>query len=82
VAAGTRATGGAITFLQSIEFQGDRAQFEQLLARCKELVGSTMTARRAWLLTDRDRPGTFIELVEFESYESAMANSDHSGNQA
>jgi hypothetical protein len=66
-----------VTFLQSIEFQGDQAQFEQMLDRYRQLMGSETTAKRAWLLADRDRPGTFVELVEFESYESAMANSEH-----
>lgn len=70
-----------MTFLQSIEFQGDQAQFEELLDRYRALMGADTTAKRAWLLADRERPGTFVELVEFESYESAMANSDHPGTQ-
>jgi hypothetical protein len=71
-----------MTFLQSIEFQGEQAQFEQLLDRYREIMGSDTTAKRAWLLADRDHPGTFVELVEFDSYESAMTNSEHPGTQA
>ena len=33
-------------------------------------------ARRGTLTEDRDRPGTFVQLVEFDSYEDAMANSN------
>ena len=70
-----------MTFLQSIEFEGDQAEFEKLLERYREIMGSDTTAKRAWLLADRDRPGTLIELVEFESFETAMANSEHPGTQ-
>lgn len=66
-------------FTQMIEFTGDKASFEQLLDRYRELMGSDTTVRRAVLLGDRDHPGTLIELVEFDSYDDAMANSDHPG---
>ena len=33
-------------------------------------------AHRAVLTEDRDRPGTNAQIVEFSSYEEAMANSD------
>ena len=35
-----------MTFLQSIEFVGDQAQFEQLLDRYRELMGADTTAKR------------------------------------
>lgn len=71
-----------MTFLQAIEFQGDQARFEQLMDRYKQLMGDQSKARRAWLLADHDRPGTFIELVEFDSFDEAMSNSTHPGTQA
>lgn len=70
-----------MTFLQSIEFHGDQAEFEKLLERYRELMGLETTAKRAWLLADRDNPGTLVELVEFESFESAMQNSEHPATQ-
>ncbi len=70
-----------MTFLQMIEFQGEQAEFEKLLDRYREVMGEDTTAKRAWLFADRDRPGTLVEFVEFESYESAMANSEHPGTQ-
>ena len=33
------------------------------------------TARRSTLAGDRDRPNTYVTIVEFDSYESAMENS-------
>lgn len=66
-------------FVQSIEFRGTQEEFERLLNRYKELMGADTTLKSARLLADRDNPGVFVELVEFESFDSAMANSDHPG---
>lgn len=70
-----------MTFLQSIEFQGDKEEFGRLMQRYREEMGGESTARRAWLLEDRDRPGTLVEIVEFDSPESAAANNEHPGTQ-
>jgi quinol monooxygenase YgiN len=37
---------------------------------------------RVIVAEDRDRPGHFLNIVEFESYETAMANSEHPETQA
>ncbi|MGH3385902.1 MAG: hypothetical protein ACRDO1_15100 [Nocardioidaceae bacterium] len=50
-----------------------RALGEEMQAAPNE--GSTV--RRATITTDRDRPGYFLSIIEFDSYESAMQNSDH-----
>ena len=61
-----------MTFLQFIEFRGDKTEFDRLLERYRELMGSETTARRTWLLSDRDQPGSLIQIVEFDSYDDAM----------
>ena len=71
-----------MTFLQFIEFRGDKTEFDRLLERYRELMGSETTARRTWLLSDRDQPGSLIQIVEFDSYDDAMKNSEHPGTQA
>jgi len=68
-------------FVQSIEFRGSKEEFERLLERYKELMGPATTVRSARLFEDRDDPGRFVELVEFDSFESAMSNSNHPGTQ-
>jgi hypothetical protein len=70
-----------VTFIQAIEFTGDKETFEQQLERFRELIGDETTVRRAVLCKDRDRPGVLIELVEFDSYEDAMRNSEHPATQ-
>jgi hypothetical protein len=37
---------------------------------------SSGTARRLTMGADRDRPGNFFTIVEFDSYEDAMENSN------
>ena len=71
-----------MTFFQFIEFRGDKTEFDRLLERYRELMGSETTARRTWLLSDRDQPGSLIQIVEFDSYDDAMKNSEHPGTQA
>jgi quinol monooxygenase YgiN len=68
-------------FIQLIEFHGDQAEFERMLEKYRERMGTETTARRATLLRDRELDGTLIQLVEFDSYEEAMKNSDHPGTQ-
>lgn len=64
-------------FIQLIEFQTDRIdEFNAITdAWLKESAG-WRTATRAQLGEDRDRPGTYIQVVEFPSYEAAMENSN------
>lgn len=73
--------GVAMAFVQMIEFESDLATFHRLRDRYLELMGDQMTSRRSTLLADRDRPGVLIQLVEFDSFEEAMANSEHPGTQ-
>lgn len=63
-------------FVQIIEFQTSRIEEIEQLGRPSRTEGTTApTFRRIIATADRDRPGTYFTIVEFDSYESAMENS-------
>ncbi|QDW28660.1 hypothetical protein FFF93_001810 [Arthrobacter sp. KBS0702] len=63
-------------FVQIIEFQSSRIDEIEALGRPSRTDGDTApTFRRILNTADRDRPGTYLTIVEFDSYESAMENS-------
>ena len=43
----------------------------------RERMGREATARWGVVAADRDRPGTYVEIVAFPDHDSAMRNSDH-----
>ena len=66
-----------MAFIQIIEFTTTR--FEEIEALMDEWVTRTegkRKAHRGTVTTDRDRPNTYVQIVEFSSYEEAMANSE------
>ncbi|RAM36267.1 putative quinol monooxygenase [Arthrobacter globiformis] len=64
-------------FVQIIEFQTSRIDEIEALGRPSRTEGATTpTFRRITATADRDRPGTYFTIVEFDSYESAMENSN------
>ena len=64
-------------FIQFIEFQTDNIDaFTAEVAAWEAESVDWRTATRATLCADRDNPGTYIQIVEFPSYEAAMANSN------
>lgn len=70
------------TFVQIIEFRTSRidelrALGEDMRARREAEGDKSGGPRRALFTEDRDRPGHYLNIVEFESYEAAMANSNH-----
>jgi hypothetical protein len=66
------------SFVQIIEFHTrDLERFRSLEEQWRERIGRDATARWAVLAADRDRPDTFVELVGFPDYASAMRNSEH-----
>jgi hypothetical protein len=69
-------------FYQLIEFRGDAEQAIAEIERYKELMEGQTTARRGTVCVDRDDPGLIVQIVEFDSYEEAMANSEHETTQA
>jgi hypothetical protein len=65
-------------FIQIIELQTSR--FDEVEALGKEIRarlddGSRSAPLRGTITADRDRPGVYLNIVEFESYEAAMENS-------
>jgi hypothetical protein len=66
-----------VAFVQIIEFRSHKIdQVRKLNDEWDERVGSNTTATRGVLCEDRDNPGRYFELVFFDSYESAMKNSE------
>lgn len=63
-------------FVQIIEFQTSRIEEIEKLGTPSRSEGSTpATFRSVTVTADRDRPGSYYTIVEFDSYESAMENS-------
>lgn len=66
-------------FVQIIEMQTSR--FDEIEAVIKEIRtrlddGNPSRPLRATITADRDRPGIYLNIVEFDSYEAAMENSN------
>lgn len=62
-------------FVQIIKFTTSRFDELEQLADDYDLNSGDNTARRVTIVEDRDNPGTYYNIVEFDSYESAMQNS-------
>ena len=64
-------------FVQMIEFHTSRIdEFNALMDEWTSSVdGQADLPVRVMECADRDKPGSFIQVVEFASYESAMRNS-------
>ncbi len=63
-------------FVQIIEYTTSRE--DEVEASLKESLAATegrRTSGRAMRCSDRDKPNTYINIVEFPSYEEAMKNS-------
>jgi hypothetical protein len=66
------------SFVQLIEFHTpDLDRFRAAVEEWRDRIGRDATARWALMTADRDRPDTFVQLVGFPDYASAMRNSDH-----
>jgi hypothetical protein len=62
-------------FIQIITFKSSRIDEIQALAdEVRDQEGGTVL--RGSFTADRDNPNTFVNIIEFESYESAMENSN------
>ena len=65
-----------MTFVQVIEMNTTRvAEIEELMDQWVAATAGRRSARRSLLTKDRERPDTYVQVVEFPSYEEAMANS-------
>jgi quinol monooxygenase YgiN len=64
-------------FVQIMEFETSRIdEVEALSERMRQERGDALLASKATITEDRDRPGHYLIMVEFDSYEEAMKNSD------
>ena len=63
-------------FVQIVEFKTDRPDEVMALGDEMEPQRSSGTAQRLTIGADRDRPGYYFTIVEFDSYEAAMENSN------
>lgn len=60
-------------FIQFIEFEAtDIDAVAAALERFRDENPGALTASASTITEDRDRPGTYISIVEFPSYEKAM----------
>lgn len=67
-------------FIQVIEMKTKRYDEVKALGdqfRERRIAEGSPPAVRSTVTADRDRPGTYYNIVEFESYEAAMKNSDN-----
>jgi hypothetical protein len=64
-------------FVQIVEYKTSRIEEVQALAngRRPQMEAGT-TVRRITATADRDRPGYYLTIIEFDSYQSAMENSN------
>jgi hypothetical protein len=64
-------------FIQIIEFTTSRVEeLNALLDQWLDQTQGQRTATRGVQTRDRDRANTYVQIVEFSSYEQAMVNSD------
>ena len=66
-----------MSFVQIFEFTTSRAdELDPIFDQWLERTQGKRTATRVVQTQDRDRPNTYVQIVEFPSYEEAMANSE------
>lgn len=66
-----------MAFIQIIELTTNRlSEVEALMDEWTEKTEGKRQAQRSVLTSDRDRPDTYVQIVEFPSYEAAMENSN------
>ena len=63
-------------FIQIIEIETTSPdEVESLVSEWRTNTEGIRTAQRGTFTKDRDRSNTYVQIVEFSSYEDAMANS-------
>jgi Protein of unknown function (DUF1059) len=66
------------SFVQLVEFHArDLDRVRELQEQWRERIGREATGRWGLLAADRDRPDTYVEIVGFPDFASAMRNSEH-----
>jgi len=67
-----------VKFVQVIEWDSSkRDEMQKLSDEWEAAIGADSKAVRRVMCEDRDRPGHYVNIVFFDSYEEAMENSDH-----
>ena len=74
--------GKKMRFYQIMEFRSTTDDAVAEIKRFKDLMDGETTARRATVCVDRDDPGLIVQIIEFDSYDEAMKNSEHETTQA
>jgi len=65
-----------MTFIQIIEVTTTRPEkIQELVEEWSTKTEGRRTAYRSTLTADRDRPNTYVQIVEFHSYQEPMTNS-------
>jgi hypothetical protein len=65
-----------MAFVQIIDFRTDKIdEMRKIGDEWEAAAGRGRTARRRLVCQDRDNPGRYFNIVFFDSYESAMENS-------
>lgn len=66
-----------MAFVQIIEYKTTRQdEITQLLDEWLAATAGKRTATRGLICADRDRADTYVEIIQFPSYEEAMRNSE------
>ena len=66
-----------MAFIQLIEITTTQPDaVEALVSEWRMRSSGKRTAQRGTFTQDRERPNTYVQIVEFPSYDEAMANSD------
>ncbi len=64
-------------FIQIMEFETSHIdELEALMTTFQKERGDALLATKATITEDRARPGHYLVIVEFDSYEEAMKNSN------
>lgn len=70
------ASGGS--FVQLMEFTTDRIEeFDASAEEWMRDIGADRTAQWYVVAADRERPGTYVEVIGFPGYDAAMRSSEH-----
>jgi hypothetical protein len=66
-----------VSFIQVIEFTTTRPdEVEALVREWRTQTEGRRSAQRGTFTKDREKPNTYLQIVEFPSFEDAMANSE------
>ena len=70
-----------MTFIQIIEYDTDRPDDMMAAGEKRMAESGDPSFTRLVTTADRDKPGHYLTIVEFPSYEEAMANSNKASTQ-